>query len=249
MAKKEKRKSPLRGPVDTVANMSSNMANNMTVKHGHLQPIEPLTANQELACDSWDEGDNLVLTGTAGTGKTFLALSLAMEAVLDESTFQDKVVIIRSIVATRDPGHLPGTKAEKEDAFTAPYKALCTEVFNDKTAYAKLVMAKKLEFESTSFIRGLTWNNAVVIVDEMQNLNFHELDTVITRIGRDCKVIFSGDYKQTDFRYQDEKDGIVKFLNILEQMKDFSIVTFTWEDIIRSDFVRDYIMTKEMLGY
>jgi predicted ribonuclease YlaK len=242
MAKKEKRKSPLRGPV-------RQKSNNMTIKYNDIVAFEPLTANQEKACDAWDEGDNLVLTGTAGTGKTFLAMSLAMEAALDEDTPQDKVVIIRSIVATRDPGHLPGTKQEKEEAFTSPYKALCTQIFEDTGAYGKLISSNKLEFESTSFIRGLTWDNAVIVVDEMQNLNFHELDTVITRVGRDCRIIFSGDYKQTDFRHEDEKSGIMKFLNILEQMKDFTIVTYGWEDIVRSDFVRDYIMTKEMLGY
>ena len=241
MKQKSKRKSPMRGPVKS--------STGMTLKYNDIVGFDPLTTNQELACNAWDEGDHLVLTGSAGTGKTFLALSLALESVMDPDQDQDKLVIIRSIVSTRDPGHLPGTKQEKEEVFAGPYKALCTEIFDDTSAYTKLVSAKKLEFESTSFIRGMTWNNAVLVIDEMQNLNFHELDTVITRVGRNCRVIFSGDYKQTDFKYEDEKSGIMKFLAILEQMKDFTIVSFRWEDIVRSDFVRDYIMTKEMLGY
>jgi len=238
-----KTKSPMRGPV------TPKQPNRLIISYYDLIDLVPTTKNQELACEAWDDGDNLVLTGTAGTGKTYLALSLAFEQVLDENTDYDKVVIIRSIVATRDPGHLPGTKQEKEDAFSSPYKALCNELFDTEGAYGKLVAAKKLEFDSTSFIRGITWNNAIIVVDEMQNLNFHELDTVITRIGKNSRVILSGDYKQTDFKYADEKEGIVKFLHIIEHMNNFTIVNFTWEDIVRSDFVRDYIMTKEMLGY
>ena len=153
------------------------------------------------------------------------------------------------MVPTRDMGFLPGTKAEKEDAFTTPYKNICCELFGDKASYNKMLIGGQIQFESTSFIRGTTFDNAIIVVDEMQNLNFHELDSVITRVGRSTKIIFSGDYKQSDFKYEDEKQGIVKFLQIVEQLKNFEIINFGWEDIVRSDFVRDYIMTKEMLGY
>ena len=122
------------------------------------------------------------------------------------------------------------------------------ELFADAGAYGKLIASKQLEFESTSFIRGVTWNNSIIVVDEMQNLNFHELDTVITRVGKNCRIIFCGDYKQTDFTYKDDKSGIFQFMNIIEHMNNFSIVTFDWSDVVRSGLVRDYIMTKEMLG-
>jgi predicted ribonuclease YlaK len=153
------------------------------------------------------------------------------------------------MVPTRDMGFLPGSKKEKEDAYIAPYLGICSELFEDQQSYQKAISQGKIRFESTSFIRGLTIDNAIIIVDEMQNLNFHELDSVITRVGKDTKIIFSGDYKQSDFRFDDEKEGIHKFLNIAEQLRRFEIVTFHWEDIVRSDFVRDYLMTKEMLGY
>jgi predicted ribonuclease YlaK len=224
------------------------VSSSMKAKFTDIKQIEPVTANQELAVDAWDDGDHLILAGTAGTGKTFLALGLALEDMLDPDTEFEQVVVIRSIVATRDPGHLPGTKQEKEDVFSGPYRAVIKELFADAGAYGKLIASKQLEFESTSFIRGVTWNNAIIVVDEMQNLNFHELDTVITRVGKNCRIIFCGDYKQTDFTYKDDKSGIFQFMNIIEHMNNFSIVTFDWSDVVRSGLVRDYIMTKEMLG-
>lgn len=223
--------------------------NSMTVRLDDLLQFDPITSNQEKSYAAWDEGYNLVLTGTAGTGKTFNALYLALEDVLDKDTDYDKLIIVRSMVPTRDMGFLPGTKAEKEDAFTTPYKNICCELFGDKASYNKMLIGGQIQFESTSFIRGTTFDNSIIVVDEMQNLNFHELDSVITRVGRSTKIIFSGDYKQSDFKYEDEKQGIVKFLQIVEQLKNFEIINFGWEDIVRSDFVRDYIMTKEMLGY
>lgn len=225
------------------------MGNSLTVRIDDLLQFDPITKNQELATAAWDEGDNLVLTGTAGTGKTFLAMYLALEDVLEKQNEWDRLIIIRSIVPTRDMGYLPGDKEAKEDAFKSPYKSICMELFADKSAYNKLTTAKQVMFETTSFLRGTQFDNAIILVDEMQNLNFHELDSVITRVGKNSKIIFSGDYKQSDFKYQDEKDGIMKFLSIVEQLKNFTIVNYGWEDIVRSDFVRDYIMTKEMLGY
>lgn len=223
--------------------------NSMTVKLDDLLQFDPLTRNQEIAYKAWDEGDNLVLAGTAGTGKTFMALYLALEDILDKETEWDQLVLIRSMVPTREMGFLPGDKEAKEEAFTSPYKNICCELFGDKSSYSKIVNTGQLKFESTSFIRGMTFDNSIIIVDEMQNLNFHELDSVITRVGRHSKIIFCGDYKQSDFKYDDDKNGLFRFMQIVEQLKNFTIINFGWEDIVRSDFVRDYIMTKEMLGY
>lgn len=222
--------------------------NTLTVRIDELMEYEPMTVNQKKAFDAWDEGENLVLAGSAGTGKTFIAMYMALEELLDPDSFYRKIIIIRSIVPTRDIGFLPGTMEEKKDAYTIPYKNICTELFGDKAAWGKLMSAKQLDFESTSFIRGSTFDDAIIIVDEMQNLTFHELDSVITRVGQNSKIIFCGDYKQSDFKFQDEKDGLFKFMSIIEQMKNFSMIQFGWDDIVRSGMVRDYIMTKEMLG-
>lgn len=222
--------------------------NSLTVSLDELEKIEPFTDNQKKAFESWDKGYNLILTGSAGTGKTFIALYNAFKEMLDKPHLYRKIMIMRSMVPTRDAGHLPGTKEEKEDPYKVPYRNICDEIFGYKGAYGKLTTANKLTFETTSYIRGATFDQTIIVVDEMQNLNFHELDSVITRVGNDCKIIFCGDYLQSDFKYNDDKDGIIKFISIVEQMRFFRVVNFGWEDIVRSDLVRDYIMTKEMMN-
>lgn len=224
------------------------MNNSAKVKEEDLLQVDPITKNQTKAFDSWDDGDNLVLVGSAGTGKTFIAMYLALEEVLDKKTVYDKVVILRSVVPVRDMGFLPGTVAEKVEQYETPYKAICDELFNQQTAYNKLKNNNVIEFDTTSFLRGRTINNAIIIVDEMQNLNFHELDSVMTRIGERSKIIFCGDYLQSDFAYENERDGVMKFLRIVDQLNYFTTIYFGWDDIVRSGVVRDYIMTKEMLG-
>jgi len=222
--------------------------NSLTVSLDELEKIEPITDNQKKAFESWDKGYNLILTGSAGTGKTFIALYNAFKEMLDKPELYRRIMIMRSMVPTRDAGHLPGTKEEKEDPYKVPYKNICDEIFGYKGAYGKLTTANKLTFETTSYIRGATFDQTIIVVDEMQNLNFHELDSVITRVGNDCKIIFCGDYLQSDFKYNDDKDGIIKFISIVEQMRFFRVINFGWEDIVRSDLVRDYIMTKEMMN-
>jgi len=213
----------------------------------HLRMLEPLTKAQEQVFESYSEGLHLCLSGSAGTGKTFMSLYLALQDVLDKNNPYNKVIIVRSAVPTRDMGFLPGTQQEKEDAYTGPYKAIIADLFDDVEAWSKLVQAKSLEFLTTSFIRGLTINNAIVIVDESQNCNYHELCSIITRIGNDCKFIMCGDYYQSDFRQNVDKNGILDFLKIIDHMKYFDHIEFSWEDIVRSGFVRDFVMTKEMV--
>lgn len=217
------------------------------VSLNEIETIEPITDNQSKAFKHWADGNHLIMSGSAGTGKTFMGLYFALKAMMENPLLYHRVMIIRSLVATRDSGHLPGTKEEKEEPYKLPYKNLCDEIFGYEGAYAKLESSKQLQFETTSYIRGTTFDNCIIVVDEMQNMNFHELDSVITRVGLDCRIIFAGDYRQTDFRWADEKEGILKFLEIVDQMRFFRRVDFGWHDIVRSDFVRDYIMTKEQL--
>jgi predicted ribonuclease YlaK len=221
---------------------------NSKVRLESLSKFEPISDKQRDVVKEYKKGNNLVLSGSAGTGKTFLAISMALEDVLDKNTNYDKLIIIRSIVPTRDIGFLPGDEEEKKEVYTAPYRAIIREICsNDSGAWAKLISTEELQFMSTSFIRGITISNAVIVVDEAQNCNSHELDSIITRMGRNCKIIFSGDYYQSDFTKENEKKGVLQFFEILKQLNRFSYIEFTWRDIIRSDIVRDYIMSKEMM--
>ena len=167
--------------------------------------------------------------------------------ILDKNNTMQKVVIVRSALPTRDVGFLPGEKEEKEAAYMDPYISTVNELFNDKEGWKKMISFQNIEFITTSFIRGITLNDSVIIIDEAQNCNYHELCSIITRVGKNCRVIFCGDYYQSDFVKQNDKSGLYSFINIINNMKSFDHIEFEWKDIVRSGLVRDFIMTKEML--
>jgi predicted ribonuclease YlaK len=217
------------------------------LKIEHLLRVDPMSDNQSKAFHGYHKDKNLILSGSAGTGKTFIAMYLALKEVLEGNGPYKKVVIVRSIVPTRDIGFLPGDEAEKKEAYMMPYVEICNELFNDKRAFERLQDHGQIEFISTSFIRGTTLNNCIIILDEMQNCVFRELDTVITRVGSRARFIMCGDYYQSDFDKKTDKEGVLNFLKIVDAMKAFTHVEFTWADIVRSDFVRDYIVTKETM--
>ena len=213
----------------------------------HLKTLEPATTTQEEVFKAYSDGQNLSISGAAGTGKTFISLYLALVDVMDKETPYERVIIVRSAVPTRDMGFLPGTQEEKEAAYTAPYEVIINDLFDDGDAWNKLTQSKTVEFMTTSYLRGQTFNNAIVIVDESQNCNYHELCSIITRIGRDAKFVMCGDYYQSDFTKNTEKEGINQFIKILSHMTSFDIIEFGFEDIVRSGLVRDFIMTKELV--
>ena len=219
------------------------------VRIDDLLTFKPITHNQEKTYKSYKEGHHLLLHGIAGTGKTFLSMYLALEEVLDPSSIYEDVFIVRSVVSTRDIGFLPGDEQEKVSIYEAPYRSICRELFGIRDAYDALKQQQNVKFMSTSFIRGITINNSIVIVDECQNLNFHELDSIITRIGKNSKIIFCGDYTQTDLTRENDKRGIINFMKILKEIKEFETVEFTIDDIVRSDFLKSYIVAKYKLGF
>ena len=217
--------------------------------------ITPLTDNQKIFFDEYNKGKNVFAYGAAGTGKTFVGLYLALRDVLDERTPYEKVYIVRSLVATREIGFLPGDHDDKAALYQIPYKNMVKYMFEMSSdadfemLYGNLKSQETISFWSTSFIRGTTLDNAIVLVDEMQNLNFHELDSIITRIGENSKIIFCGDATQSDLIKTQEKNGIIDFMKIIRAMEyDFSTVEFGVDDIVRSGLVKNYIVTKLALG-
>lgn len=216
----------------------------------NLRTILPMTENQRRAFDSYRANKNLLLHGLPGTGKTFISLYLSLEEVLAQDNY-NKIFIVRSIVPSRDIGFLPGNLSQKIDVYEAPYKSICTDLFGRGDSYDILKQKNMVEFMSTSFVRGLTLNDCIVIVDESQNMSHMELHSIMTRLGDNSKIIFCGDLRQDDLssdRFK-EYSGLRDFMNILHQMNEFHTIDFGIDDIVRSGLVKSYIIKRYNLGY
>jgi len=220
----------------------------------YLLDIDPLTDNQRKLYDAYAEGKHLVAYGCAGTGKTFITLYNALREVLDERTPYEKIYLVRSLVATREIGFLPGSYEDKSDIYQIPYKNMVKYMFQMPSdaefemLYGNLKSQETIKFWSTSFLRGTTLDNSIVIVDEFQNCTAHELDSIITRVGENSKIMFCGDASQSDLQKSNERNGIVDFMNILRKMPSIDIIEFSVDDIVRSGLVKEYILAKIEVG-
>ena len=234
---------------------TKQMKRKKPINTDYLVDIEPLTDNQKRLFDQYADGKHIVAYGTAGTGKTFITLFNAMQDVLDETTPYERIYLVRSLVSTREIGFLPGDHEDKADIYQIPYKNMVKYMFqmpsdaDFEMLYGNLKAQETIKFWSTSFIRGTTLDNAIIIVDEFQNLNFHELDSIITRIGENSKIMFCGDASQSDLVKTNDRNGIVDFMNILRKMPSFDIIEFGVDDIVRSGLVKEYIVAKLEAGY
>lgn len=245
MARKKKADQPI-----GVGLTAKQMKRKKPINTDMMRDIEPLTDNQKKLFESYKKGKNLVAYGAAGTGKTFITLYNALQEVLDPSTPYDKIYIVRSLVATREIGFLPGDHEDKSSLYQIPYKNMVKYMFempsdaDFQMLYGNLKGQDTIDFWSTSFIRGTTLDRAVIVVDEFQNLNYHELDSIITRIGTDTKIMFCGDATQTDLIKQNERNGIHDFMQILRIMPSVDIIEFGVEDIVRSGLCKEYLLAK-----
>ena len=245
MARKKKADQPI-----GVGLTSKQMKRKKPINTDMMRDIEPLTDNQKKLFESYKNGKNLVAYGAAGTGKTFITLYNALQEVLDPSTPYDKIYIVRSLVATREIGFLPGDHDDNSFLYQIPYKNMVKYMFempsdaDFEMLYGNLKGQDTIDFWSTSFIRGTTLDRSIIIVDEFQNLNYHELDSIITRIGTDTKIMFCGDATQTDLVKQNEKNGIHDFMRILRIMPSVDIIEFGVEDIVRSGLCKEYLLAK-----
>jgi len=221
----------------------------------YLLDIDPLTDNQRKLFDAYAEGKHVVAYGCAGTGKTFITLYNALREVLDERTPYEKIYLVRSLVATREIGFLPGSYEDKSDIYQIPYKNMVKYMFQMPSdaefemLYGNLKSQETIKFWSTSFLRGTTLDNAIVIVDEFQNCTAHELDSIITRVGENSKIMFCGDATQSDLQKTNERNGIVDFMSILRKMPSIDIIEFGVDDIVRSGLVKEYIIAKLEAGF
>ena len=226
------------------------MAKAKDIRIDNLVTVNPATDNQRKAFQDYKNGKNLFLYGAAGTGKTFITLYLALQEVLRNETKYDCVYIVRSAVPTREIGFLPGDEEDKTALFQVPYQNMVKFMFEQPNEQAFNILYDRLKnqgslmFLTTSFLRGITLDNAIIIVDGAQNLNFHELDTIITRVGQDSKIMFCGDFFQTDLQKSSEKSGLQHFMKILRGMPSFSTIEFNLGDIVRSGMVKEYLISK-----
>ena len=230
------------------------MAKAKDIRIDNMVSVSAVTDNQKKAFADYKLGKNLFLYGAAGTGKTFITLYMALEEVLRNESKYDTVYIVRSAVPTREIGFLPGDEEDKTALFQVPYQNMVKFMFELPTEadfemlYGNLKTQGTISFWSTSFIRGTTLDKAIIIVDEFQNLNYHELDSIITRIGEDSKIMFCGDGTQTDLTKQNERNGIADFMKVLRIMPSMDIIEFDIEDIVRSGLCKEYLLAKHELG-
>jgi len=227
-----------------------SVSNSLKIKLDHLKTFDALTENQQKFFDAYKRGDYFIgLFGSPGVGKTFLAMYRGLEEVLDRTNPFKQIVVVRSAVQVRDQGFVPGSLDEKMEIYETPYKEISETLFGRSDAWDRLKEQGHARFISTTAIRGISIDDAIILVDESQSMTFHELSSVISRVGHRSKIIFIGDLKQNDLiKSKNDVSGLKEFLNVARHMDEFSEITFTPDDIVRSSLVKSFIVACDKLG-
>lgn len=223
-----------------------SVAPKVKTENFNLLGIKPLTEGQRQMMFAFKEGLNVVAEGSAGTGKSFTATSLALERLFAKDI--EKIVFVRSAVSIRSQGHLPGTQQEKETVYTVPYKNIVNQLCQCGTAWDSLTKAGMIEFTTTTYIRGLTFDNCVMIIDEFQNMDISEMESVLTRLGENTQLIVCGDTRQNDLARKREQSCHTWLLRVAKILpKYFDVVSFTSEDVVRSKLCKAIIKAIEVI--
>jgi len=227
--------------------LKNDMKNGTLDRKFSMRPIQPITDTQAEMFDDYRTGYNVAAIGTAGTGKTMCALYLGLDDIMNNDDY-DQVIIVRSAVQTREQGFMPGSQAQKESVYSTPYADIVNDLFGRGDAWEILKQKNQVKFMTSSFVRGLTFDNSIIVVDECQSMTYHELDSIITRVGETSKIIFCGDTAQDDLagnRHKNDISGLSEFTKVLAKINSFSVIKFGIEDIVRSGLVKEYIIAKE----
>lgn len=207
-----------------------------------VEKVVPMNETQRQMIFAFSQGLNIVAYGSAGTGKSYVGCALALEKLFKRQS--EKIVIVRSAVSSRSLGFLPGNLDEKADPYKAPYKQIINRLCGNGTAWDILIKKEMIEFITSSYVRGITIDNATVIVDEFQNCNQNEAMSILTRVGENCQVILLGDTKQTDLKKDESCFDWV--MSVAQRMpRWFDLVHFYPKDIVRSGFCKDLIIAIE----
>jgi phosphate starvation-inducible protein PhoH len=216
-----------------------------------MKQISPITDNQDRLFKSYQEGKNILAVGSAGTGKTYISLYLALKDVMAKNQYKE-IIIVRSSVQAREQGHMPGDAKDKMAHFEAPYVDIVNDLFERGDAHQIMKQKNLIRFMSTSFIRGLTFDNALILVDEVQNMRWDEIRTIMTRVGEGSRIILCGDTKQDDLACSKNRldvSGLRQFKRVIDKMSSdcFDTIEFTVDDIVRSGLVKEFIIAEELL--
>lgn len=221
-----------------------------TLENNHLDLsiVKPKTDNQADAFDSFNNHhQHLLLHGVAGTGKSYIGIYLLLKEMERNPDLYKQLIIIRNVVPTRDMGFLPGNSKEKAREYEAPYVSLFSDMYERGDAYSLMKTKQLVDFQTTSFIRGITLKDCVVFIDEVQNMSAHELNSLITRVGENVRIVMAGDVRQSDLDKRREYSGLKDFMSIISRMKSFDLIEFGVEDIVRSALVKEYIIARTSL--